>query len=100
MPHNVFEGNTYKYILTGVDVASRHKVVRVLKIKKLSKAAFVLEAIYKKGGVFKYYRVFQCDNGLEFKKERTRLLEKQNVDIRKTTMKYKHYYTAFVKAFN
>ena len=21
MPHNVFEGNTYKYILTGIDVA-------------------------------------------------------------------------------
>ena len=100
VPHNVFEGNTYKYILTGVDVASRHKVVRALKIKKLSEAAFVLEAIYKKGGVFKYYRVFQCDNGPEFKKERTRLLEKQNVDIRKTTTKYKHYYTAFVEAFN
>ena len=23
MPHNVFEGNTYKYILTGANVASR-----------------------------------------------------------------------------
>ena len=28
VPHNVFEGNTYKYILTCVDVASRYKVVR------------------------------------------------------------------------
>ena len=26
MPHNLFEGNTYKYILTGIDVASRYKV--------------------------------------------------------------------------
>ena len=25
MPLNIFEGNTYKYILTGVDVASRYK---------------------------------------------------------------------------
>ena len=25
MPDNVFEGNTYKYILTGVEVASRYK---------------------------------------------------------------------------
>ena len=25
MPHNVFEGNTYKYILAGADVASRCK---------------------------------------------------------------------------
>ena len=25
MPDNVFEGNTYKYILTGVEVAARYK---------------------------------------------------------------------------
>ena len=53
IPHNLFEGNTYKYILTGIDVASRFKVARPLKTKKSSEAAFVLEAIYKKGGVFK-----------------------------------------------
>ena len=23
IPHNLFEGNTYKYILTGIDIASR-----------------------------------------------------------------------------
>ena len=28
MPHNLFEGNTYKYILTGIDVALRYKVAR------------------------------------------------------------------------
>ena len=54
MPHNLFEGNTYKYILTGIDVATRYKVARPLKTKKSSEVAFVLEAIYKKGGVFKY----------------------------------------------
>ena len=69
MPHNVFEGNTYKYILTGIDVATRYKVARPLRTKKSSEVAFVLEAIYKKGGVFKYHvLVFQCDNGPEFKK--------------------------------
>ena len=54
MPYNLFEGNTYKYILTGIDVASRYKVARPLRTKKSSEVAFVLEAIYKKGGVFKY----------------------------------------------
>ena len=54
MPHNIFEGNTYKYILTGIDVASRHKVARPLRTKKSSEVAFVLEAIYKKSGVLKY----------------------------------------------
>ena len=74
MPHNLFEGNTYKYILTGIDVASRYKVARPLRTKKSSEVAFVLEAIYKKGGVFKYPKTFQCDNGSEFKNEVTKLL--------------------------
>ena len=100
MPHNLFEGNTYKYILTGIDVASRYKVARPLKTKKSSEVAFVLEAIYKKGGVFKYPKAFQCDNGFEFKNEVTKLLEKHNVDIRRATTKYKHTHTAFVEAFN
>ena len=100
MPHNLFEGNTYKYIVTGIDVASRHKVARSLETKKSSEVSFVLEAIYKKGGVFKYPKVFQCDNGSEFKNEVTKLLEKQSVDIRRATTKYKHTHTAFVKAFN
>ena len=30
MPHNVFKGNMHKYILTGIDVASRYKVARPL----------------------------------------------------------------------
>ena len=41
----------------------------------------MLEAIYKKGGVFKYPKAFQCDNGSEFKNEVTKLLEKHNVDF-------------------
>ena len=99
MPHNLFEGNTYKYILTGIDVASRYKVARPLRTKKSSKVAFVLEAIYKKGGVFKYPKTFQCDNGSEFKNEVTKLLEKHNVEIRRATTKYKHTHTPFVEAF-
>ena len=94
MPHNLFEGNTYNYILTGIDVASRYKVARPLRTKKSSKSAFVLEAIHKKGGVF------QCDNGSEFKNEVTKLLEKHSVDIRRVKMKYKHTHMAFVEAFN
>ena len=100
MPHNVFEGNTYKYILTGIDVASRYKVAKPLWIKKSSEGAFLLGAIYKKSGMFKYSEVFQCDNGGEFKGEVAKLLEKHNVDIRRVTTKYKHTHTAFLEAFN
>ena len=60
----------------------------------------MLEAIYKKGGVFKYPRTFQCDNRSEFKNEVAKLLEKHNVDIRRATTKYKHTHTAFVEAFS
>ena len=67
-----------------------------LKTKKSSEVAFVLKAIYKKGRVFKYPKTFQCDNGSEFKNEVKKLLEKHNVDIRRTTTKYKHIHKAFV----
>ena len=60
----------------------------------------MLKVIYEKGGVFKYLKVFQCDNGSEFKSDVTKLLEKHNVDIRRTTTKYKHTHTTFVEAFN
>ena len=73
MPHNLFEGNTYKYILTDIYVASRYKVARLLRTKKSNEFAFVLEAIYKKGGVFKHPKTFQCDNGSEIKSEVTKL---------------------------
>ena len=49
--------------------------------------------------MFKYLKAFQCDNGHEFKNEVTKLLEKQNVDIRIARTKYKHTQKAFVEAF-
>ena len=63
MPHNLCEGNTYEYILTGIDVVSRYKVARPLRTKKSSEVAFVLKAIYENCGVSKYPKTFQCNNG-------------------------------------
>ena len=97
MSHNVFEANTN---LTGTDIAWRYKVARPLRTKKSNEVAFVLEAIYKKGGVFKYLKAFQCNNGSKFKNEVTMLHEKHNVDIRRAATRYKHTQTAFVEAFN
>ena len=56
--HNALDRSTFRYILAGVDVALRYSVARVLTTKKASEFAFVLEVIYKMGGVFKYPRVF------------------------------------------
>ena len=52
VPHIAFEEDTYKYILTGGDVASRYKVARAFKTKKASEVSFVMEALYKKGWCF------------------------------------------------
>ena len=70
-------------------MASRYKVARPLRTKKTSGITFVLEAIYKKSGVFKYPKALQIDNGLEFNNEVTKLLEKHNVEIRRATAKIK-----------
>ena len=43
--------------------------------------------------------MFHCDNGSEFKSNVTKLLEKNIVDVRKTTRKYKNTLKAFVEAF-
>ena len=58
----------------------------------------LLGAIYKKGGAFKYPKVFQCDNGPKFKGKTEEL--KYNLDNRIATTKYRHVHTAFVEAFN
>ena len=92
MPHNLFEGNIYKYILTGVDVESRYNVARPLSTKKPSGFVFVLEATDK------YPKTLQCYNAFEFKSEVIKLLEKHKLEIQRPTTKYKHSRTAFMEA--
>ena len=53
-----------------------------------------------KVGQLKYPKIFQCDNGSEFKGDVIKMLEKNEVKIRRVTTKYKHTHTAFVEALN
>ena len=99
MPSDTLYGNKYKYILTGIDAASRYKVARPLRTKQAHNVAEMIADIYKVGPL-KYLKIFQCDNGSEFKGEVTKMLGKQEVKIRRVTMKYKHTRTAFVEALN
>ena len=55
--------------------------------------------IYKVGPLT-HLEIFQCDNGSEFKGKVAKMLEKQEVKIRRVTTKYKHSHTAFVEALN
>ena len=99
MPVDILYGNKYKYILTGVDVASRYKVARPLQTKKASEVAERLKDIYK-AGPLTWPKTVQIDNGSEFKADVTKLYEKQGVKIRRATTKYKHTHTAFPEAMN
>ena len=74
-------GNKYKYILVGIDAASRYKVMRPLRTKQAKDVAEMIADIYKFGPLT-HPKIFQCDNGSEFKADVTKLLEKHDVKIR------------------
>ena len=99
MPSDILYGNKYKYILSGIDVASRNKVERPLRTKQAKDIAEMIADIYKVGPLT-YPKIFQCDNGSEFKAEVTKMLEKHEVTIGCMTTKYKHTHTAFVEVLN
>ena len=100
-PSNTLYGNKYKYILAGIDAASRYKITRPLRTKQAKDVAEMIADIYKVGPLT-YPKIFQCDNGSEFKADVTKLLEKHEVRIQRVTVttKYKHTHTAFVEALN
>ena len=99
MPSDTLYGNKYKYILAGIDAASRYKVARPLRTKQARDVAEMFADIYKVGPLT-YPSTFQCDNGSECKGEVTKMLEKNEVKIRQVTTKYKHTHTAFDEALN
>ena len=80
MPSDTLYGNKYKYILAGIDAASRFKVARPLRTKQAKDVAEMIADIYKVGPLT-YSKIFQCDNGSEFKADVTKLLEKHDVKI-------------------
>ena len=89
MPSDTLYGNKYKYILAGIDATSRYKVARPLRTKQAHNVVEMIADIYKVGPL-KYHKIFQCDNGSEFKREVTKISEKQEVKIRRVTTKYSH----------
>ena len=99
MPSDTLYGSKYKYILAGIDAASRYKVARPQRTKQARDVAEMIADIYKVGPL-KYPKIFQCDNGRKFKGDVTKMLEKNEVKIRQVMTKYKHTHTAFVKALN
>ena len=80
MPSDSLYRNKYKYILAGIDAASRYKVAIPLRTKEARNVAEMIADIYKVERL-KYPKIFQCNNGSEFKGEVTKMLEKNEVKI-------------------
>ena len=78
MPSDTLYGNKYKYILVGIDVTSRFKVTRPLRTKQARDVAEMIADIYKVG-LLTYPKIFQCNNGSEFKGEVTKMLESKKL---------------------
>ena len=72
MPSNTLYGNKYKYILAGIDAASRYKVTRPLRTKQARDMAEMIADIYKVGPLT-CLKIFQHDNDSEFKGEMTKM---------------------------
>ena len=80
MPSDTLYSNNYRYILSGIDVASRYKVARLMRTKQVKDVADMITNIYKVG-LLTYPKVFQCDIESEFKAEVTKMSEKHGVKI-------------------
>ena len=73
--------------------------LKLLRTKQARDVAEMVVDIYKIGPLT-YPKIFQCDNGSEFKREMTKMLEKHEVKIQRVTTKYTHTHTAFVESLN
>ena len=80
MHSDALYGNKYKYILAGIDAASRFKVARPLRTKQAHNVAEIIADIYKVGPLT-YLKIFQCDNGSKLKADVTKMLEKHGGKI-------------------
>ena len=54
----------------------------------------------KKSGVFKQPKVFQFDNGPEFKRDVEKLIRRHNIGVGRAAAKFKYTDIALVKLFN
>ena len=81
MPSDSLYGSKYKYILAGINAASRFKVMRPLRTKQERDVAEMIADIYKVRPL-KYPKIFQCYNDSEFRGDVTKMLEKNEGKIR------------------
>ena len=82
MPSDTSYGNKYTYILARIDATSRYKVARPQRTKQVRDMAKMIVDIYKVGPLT-YPKIFQCDNGSEFKREVAKMLKNTKLRLSK-----------------
>ena len=92
-------GNTYKYLLVLVDVASGYTAIAPLRNKRASDTAFALKALYKHGPL-KYPEQLYSDAGTEFKGEFLKTLKEHDVKVKSKVTKYHHGFNGKVENRN
>ena len=67
MPSDTLYGNKYKYILAGIDAASRYKVARPPRTKQVRDVAEMIANIYKVGPLtyLRYFSAIMAVNSKE-----------------------------------
>jgi hypothetical protein len=98
MPHDVDDGNGYKYILVVVDVGTRKIAARPLASKKAEKVAATFKEIYAKKEL-DWPSMLHVDAGSEFRSEVTDIMKQHDVKIRRA-LPNRHTQQAIVEGSN
>ena len=98
LPHDKFKKKTYKYALNIVDVASRYKGPYQLATKNAKEAAQAFQWIYQNTSLT-YPKTLMIDDGKEFYRDVTKLMEKHDVTIQRGDPS-QHHSQGIVERFN
>ena len=82
LPHDKLKKKTYKYAINIVDVASRYKGSYQLTTKNAKEVAQAFQWIYENTPL-KYPKTLIVDDGKEFYRDTTKLMEKHDVMIQR-----------------
>ena len=82
LPHDKFKKKTYKYVLNIVDVASCYKGSYQLTTKNAKEVAQAFQWIYE-NTLLTYSKTLIVDDGKEFYRDTTKLMEKHDVIIQR-----------------
>ena len=98
LPHDKFKKKTYKYALNIVDVASRYKGSYQLITKNAEEVAQAFQKIYNNSQLT-YPKTLIVDDGKEFYRDVTKLMEKHDVIIQRGDPS-QHRLQGIVERFN